>query len=91
MGAISQSGCANLFLAENCVKMKEFGPRGARVPGAPLRSATVLCNDHCGPRLNKYDLDLDDEHCYAKVVLINLRRTRPTISRSNGHTKSRPR
>ena len=24
------------FLAENCLKMKEFGPQGARVPGAPL-------------------------------------------------------
>ena len=24
------------IFAENCMKMKEFGPRGARVPGAPL-------------------------------------------------------
>ena len=37
-GANSPSGCANLFfLAENCMKMKEFWPPGgARVPGAPL-------------------------------------------------------
>ena len=28
--------------AENCMKMKEFGPPGgARVPGAPLRSANA--------------------------------------------------
>ena len=28
-GANSQSGCANLFFsAENCMKMKEFRPRG---------------------------------------------------------------
>ena len=28
---------------QNCMKMKEFGPRGkARVPGAPLRSANVM-------------------------------------------------
>ena len=26
-----------IFFAENCMKMKEFGPQGgARVPGAPL-------------------------------------------------------
>ena len=40
----SQSGGANLLFGqkfpENCMKMKEFGPRGgAFVPGAPLRSA----------------------------------------------------
>ena len=44
----SRVGCANSqigiilqFFAENCMKMKEFGPpgEGARVPGAPLRSA----------------------------------------------------
>ena len=23
------------FFAENCMKMKEFGPKGARVPGTP--------------------------------------------------------
>ena len=34
IGANSQSGCANLlFFAENCVKLKEFGP--PLVPGAP--------------------------------------------------------
>ena len=32
------------IFAENCMKMKEFGPPGgARVPGAPLGSA----NDYC--------------------------------------------
>ena len=39
-----EGGCANsqkdyyfsFFFAENCMKMKEFGPRGgARIPGAP--------------------------------------------------------
>ena len=31
------------FFAENCMKMKEFGPPGgARVPGAPLGSANAL-------------------------------------------------
>ena len=40
--ANSPSVCANLFfLAENCIKMKEFWPPGGRVPGAPLRSATA--------------------------------------------------
>ena len=30
------------FFAENCMKMKEFGPPGgAHVPGAPLGSANV--------------------------------------------------
>ena len=35
--------CEPIFLAENCMKMKEFGPPGggACVPGAPLRSATA--------------------------------------------------
>ena len=33
------------IFAENCMKMKEFGPPGgARVPGAPLGSANELCN-----------------------------------------------
>ena len=32
------------FFAENCMKMKEFGPPGgARVPGAPLGSANAYC------------------------------------------------
>ena len=32
------------FFAENCMKMKEFGPLGgARVPGAPLGSANDFC------------------------------------------------
>ena len=35
------------FFAENCMKMKEFGPPGggARVPGAPLGSANVFIWD----------------------------------------------
>ena len=37
-GDNSQSGCTNLliynFFAENCMKMKEFGLRGGRVPGS---------------------------------------------------------
>ena len=36
----SHSGCANLlfriFWAENCTKMKELGPRGGGISGAPL-------------------------------------------------------
>ena len=39
-GGNPKNGCANLlfckFFAENCMKMKELGPQGARVPGAPL-------------------------------------------------------
>ena len=32
------------IFAENCMKMKEFGPRGGRVPGTPLGSANEeLC------------------------------------------------
>ena len=35
----SQSGCANLifynFFAENCMKMKEFGPDREKAPGMP--------------------------------------------------------
>ena len=39
-----QSGCANLFfLAENCMKMKEFGLPGGRRPWRPLGSANALC------------------------------------------------
>ena len=43
-GANSYGGGANLLFGQKfpeiCMKMKEFGPRGgARVPGAPLRSA----------------------------------------------------
>ena len=38
-GANSKSGCVTLLFcklfAENCMKMKEFGPRGAHVPGVP--------------------------------------------------------
>ena len=30
------------IFAENCMKIKEFGPQGGRVPGAPLRSANVF-------------------------------------------------
>ena len=30
------------FFAENCMKMKEFGPRGGGVPGAPVRSADLV-------------------------------------------------
>ena len=30
------------FFAKNCLKMKEFGPPGGRVPGAPLGSANAL-------------------------------------------------
>ena len=26
-----------IFFAKNCMKMKECGPQGARVPGAPLK------------------------------------------------------
>ena len=45
-GASSQSGCTNWlfckFLAENGMKMEEFGPGGGRVPGALLGSANGL-------------------------------------------------
>ena len=35
--------CLFIIFAENCMKMKEFGPPGgARVPGAPLGSANEL-------------------------------------------------
>ena len=35
------------FFAENCMKMKEFGPPGgARVPGAPPRSANEYCKNN---------------------------------------------
>ena len=33
------------FFAENCMKMKEFGPRGEARP-APLRSANGYSRDH---------------------------------------------
>ena len=49
-GTNSQSGCVNqlfsTFLAENCMKMKEFGPEeGCAFPAPPLGSA----NGHCYP------------------------------------------
>ena len=34
------------IFAENCMKMKEFGPQGARVPGAPLGSANDLIKSY---------------------------------------------
>ena len=40
------------FFAENCMKMKEFGPRGGgggRVPGAPLGSANACSFDKNNP------------------------------------------
>ena len=54
-GVNPQGGSANLLFGqkfpENCMKMKEFGPKGgAHVPGTPLRSANeyycsfTLCN-----------------------------------------------
>ena len=36
----SQSGYVNLFIAENCMKIKEFGSRG--VPGAPLDPPMII-------------------------------------------------
>ena len=45
----SRGGCPNYqiwillqFFAENCMKMKEFGPSGGMHPLHPLRSATDL-------------------------------------------------
>ena len=37
------------MFAENCMKMKEFGPPGGRVPGAPLDPpmVTVIKEDGC--------------------------------------------
>ena len=36
------------FFAENCMKMKEFGPPGgARIPGTPLGSANGHCVHSC--------------------------------------------
>ena len=32
------------IFAENCMKMKEFGPGGGRVPGASLGSANAITN-----------------------------------------------
>ena len=59
-GANPQSGCANLlfrkFFAENCMKMKEFGPRGgAHVPGAPL-----------DPQIQPITLLVFNNHIYIK-------------------------
>ena len=34
-GANSQSGCANLVFAENCMKTKEFGSPGGRASLTP--------------------------------------------------------
>ena len=39
----SRGGCANSQIGI-IFKMKEFGPRGGRVPGAPLRSANAYIN-----------------------------------------------
>ena len=49
-GANPQGWGTNLLFGqkfpENCMKMKEFGPRrGARVPGTPLRSANECARD----------------------------------------------
>ena len=39
------SGCANLFFAENCMKMKEFEPRGEE-EGQGHVSANRVDNDN---------------------------------------------
>ena len=46
-GVNSQSGCANLFFRPNCMKMKEFGPRGASLapfldPPLPVTNYTLI-------------------------------------------------
>ena len=45
--ANSRSGCVwpiflQFFSSKNCMKMKEFEPRGGRIPGVPLGSADAL-------------------------------------------------
>ena len=50
---------ANFFL-KNCMKMKEFGPSGggARVPGAPLRSATDEARVNCHLNAGRKEIPL---------------------------------
>ena len=74
------------FFAENCMKMKEFGLPGGRVPGAPLGSANVLLypNTH-SPRVGKrvvfqlrwlyYRLALSSNFCtHGKLTMYKILR-----------------
>ena len=42
MGANSQSGCILQIFAENCIKMKEFGPEGASLVPPWIRQCPCL-------------------------------------------------
>ena len=55
-GANSQSGCVNLFVDENCMKMKEFGP-GGRPWHAPLGSPNAIkCPFVHAPEIVQYTI-----------------------------------
>ena len=69
--ANSQNGCANLlfcnFFAENCMKMKEFGPGVGRVPGAPLDPPLN------GNKLGKFSLNANLPMSYCLELDLQLK------------------
>ena len=51
-GQLPKWVCLPIFSAENCMKMKEFGPpRGACVPGAPLDQPLLTSRQWWGTKL----------------------------------------
>ena len=72
-GANSQSGCANLlFYRKTAWKWKNLDPRGARVPGAALRSATVTSN-----LIHKNLLVISDTHYKQTFEILTSIRSFP--------------
>ena len=60
------------FFAENCMKMKEFGPPGgARVPGAPLGSANAYCDGNNMKTPSSINLDTLHVPCVRQKTIAN--------------------
>ena len=80
-GANSSGGCQHTILPnlpENCMKLKEFGPRGACVPHAPLTSASSTFNHVVFPQyITIYFLILEGFVC---VKLLKLSRQITDVS-----------
>ena len=62
------------FFAENCMKMKEFGPPGgARVPGAPLGSANAIGVYRRGISLRCFiDIYKMKGFCFMNIFILDV-------------------
>ena len=75
-GANSQSGCADLFFAKYCMKMKEFG-RGGRVPGAPLDPPMLV--DSLNSTMTQLLCQRKEEHLERFISPLSLSTTQKFI------------